>query len=154
MPININQCIIGGRVAGEPKILTLQNGSSKVRFAVAVSRFTRLQDGTFREETSFVNIEAFGYLVERVAKNLHKGTTVIVRGQIREDHWEDRSTGTNKFRTYILAENVDYYNAEQQRGQAPQKGGQPQGPQNQPYNQNTPPPPPPPQGLEQDDIPF
>jgi single-strand DNA-binding protein len=143
MPININQVVIGGRIAGEPKTQQLPNGSNKARFALAISRFSRNQDGTFKEETSYINVEAFGYLVDRIMKNLHKGTTALVTGQIREDHWEDRSTGTNKFRTYILAEQVQFVGS-----------GAPQAqPEQRPAQKQQSPPPPPPQD-EGDDIPF
>ena len=145
MPINFNQVVLGGRVASDPKTQQLPGGTNKARFAVAVSSFRKGLDGEFKEDTNYINVEAFGYLVDRITKNLRKGVTVLVRGKIQEDRWPDSATGQTRFRTYVWAENIDFVSNKQAAAD--------QYKNTQPAQKQQSPPPPPPQD-DGDDIPF
>ena len=144
MPINFNQVLLGGRVAADPKTQQLPGGSNKARFAVAVTSYRKGIDGEFKEDTSYINVEAFGYLVDRITKNLRKGTTVLVRGKVQEDKWKDSATGQTRFRTYVWAESVDFVNNNQQNNQQQQPKQNNQPDQEQQRNDYS----------QQDDIPF
>lgn len=79
MAIVQNLVIIQGRMAGEPDFIHTQDGTAGVQFFVAVERLTA---NAKRVVDSF-HVSAFGERAEKVHKLCHKGTDLLVRGQLR-----------------------------------------------------------------------
>ncbi|CUU35074.1 MAG: single-stranded DNA-binding protein [Fimbriimonadales bacterium] len=73
-----NRITLVGRLTRDPELRTTPEGTSVVRFGLAVSRGSRPED-----ETDFFEIVAFGTTAETVANYMTKGRLVLVEGRVQ-----------------------------------------------------------------------
>lgn len=82
MSININQAVLGGRLATDPELKFTANGKAICNFRLAVT--------TGKDTTSFFTVSAWEKLAETAAQYLAKGKTVVVTGRISIREWEGK----------------------------------------------------------------
>ena len=68
----------------------------------------RTRDGEDREETTFVDCEAWGRTAEVMNQYLSKGRPVFVEGRLKFDQWEDRETGKKRSKLKVVVENFQF----------------------------------------------
>ena len=99
----INKVILVGRLGKDPEIRSTPNGNTVAKFTVATDeRFTD-KSGEKQERTEWHNITAWGKLAEICGQYLRKGKLVYIEGSIRTDSWDDKETGQKRYRTDIIA---------------------------------------------------
>ncbi|MBR1938911.1 MAG: single-stranded DNA-binding protein [Spirochaetales bacterium] len=105
----LNSVVIEGNVCHEPKIVaTSQYTNDKlVVFTIANHRYYRGKDGEKKEDTTFIDIETWGYLAEKILE-IQKGTLTRISGRVRMFSWLDKNTGKKQYKIVICAEHVDY----------------------------------------------
>jgi single-strand DNA-binding protein len=102
----VNRVILVGRLGKDPEIRSLPSGTSVTKFSIATDeRFTD-KAGEKQERTEWHNIVAWGKLAEICGQYLRKGKLVFIEGSIRTDSWDDKETGVKKYRTEIIAQNM------------------------------------------------
>ena len=89
-----------------------------------------------REETTYVDCEAWGRTAEVMAQYLSKGKPVFVEGRLKLDQWQDKE-GNNRSKLKVVIESFQFIDS---------KGGQSSTPPAQTQTPQTAPP--------ADDIPF
>ena len=112
----LNKVFLIGRLTRDPEIRFLPSGSQVTSFSIAVNRNFKVGDD-WREETYYFDIETFGYLAERLGKQLNKGTQVLIEGQLRQDRWET-SAGEKRNKVKIVADKVNVLNTGSSASQA------------------------------------
>ena len=103
----INKVILSGNVVRDSDARTVGNGAKLCKFSIAVNKKYRLQDGSFHEETSFIDVDSWGYLAEKCEKGCKKGKGVTVVGRIKQDRWLDEKGG-NHSKLKIVAETIEF----------------------------------------------
>ena len=106
-----NRVILIGRLtrdlgSSEYDIGYLPNGTAKGTFSIAVNSSKKQADGSYSDEASFFEITFFGKLVETLKPYMTKGKQVAVIGKLKQDRWQDKQTGNNRSRVYIIADEV------------------------------------------------
>ncbi len=115
----LNKVFLIGRLTRDPEIRFLPSGTQVTTFTLAVNRAYKTKDSSdWKEETYFFDVEAFGYLAERLGKQLNKGTQVLVEGQLRQDKWETPS-GEKRSKIKIVADKVNMLSNARAEKQAP-----------------------------------
>ena len=104
--MNVNKAIICGRLTQDPEERSLPSGQAISTFSVATNRTWKDKDGQKQEQVEFHNIVAFGKLAEICNQYLNKGKLVYIDGRIQTRSWDDQQSGTKKYRTEIVAENM------------------------------------------------
>jgi single-strand DNA-binding protein len=102
---HINSLTISGRLTRDVEVKFSQNNLSISRFSIAVSHYRKDETGEFKEETSFFNAVAFGETAKKCAKELRKGSPVIIEGQIKARSYMD-SNNQNRTVTEIMINKV------------------------------------------------
>lgn len=103
----LNKVFLIGRLTRDPEIRFLPSGTQVTTFTLAVNRAYKTKDSNeWKEETYFFDIEAFGFLAERIGKQLNKGTQVLIEGSLRQDKWETPS-GEKRTKIKVVAEKVN-----------------------------------------------
>jgi single-strand DNA-binding protein len=97
-----NKIIIAGRLVKEPFIHYTPSGKEVANLRVAVNN----KYGN-REETVFINAVVFGKAAEATAKNLTKGSPVLVEGRLRERRFIDKQ-GMNRTTFEIIANRIKF----------------------------------------------
>lgn len=78
-----NVVMLVGRLAADPELRYLPNGTAVANFAVAVNRSVRKSDGSFEDSLDgFFDCELFGPQAEALAETTRKGTEVQLSGSL------------------------------------------------------------------------
>lgn len=109
---NVNKVLIIGRMTRDPEIRYLQNGKAVTNFAVALNR-TYMVDNEKREETTFVDIVAWGKTAEFVNKYFSKGKNIFIEGRLHMNEWEDKNSDTKRRKLEVIADNVQFVDSKQ-----------------------------------------
>ena len=131
-----NKVILLGNLTRDPEMRVTPGGMSICKFGLAVNRNYTTKDGEKREETTFVDIDAFGRQAEVIAKYLSKGRSVFVEGRLRLDQWDDKNSGEKRSKLGVVLENFQFVGG---RGDDASGGGYGDGGGGG-YEQNSPPP--------------
>jgi single-strand DNA-binding protein len=103
---SVNRVILVGRLGKDPEIRSIPSGTSVAKFSIATDeRFTD-KSGQKQERTEWHNIEAWGKLGEICGQYLRKGKLVYIEGSIRTESWDDKESGQKKYRTKIVASDM------------------------------------------------
>lgn len=104
---SFNKVILVGNLTRDPEVRVTPSGTSICKFGLAVSRSARSADGNVREETLFVDIDAFGKQAELIGKHMTKGRAILVEGRLRLDQWES-ANGEKRNKIMVVLENFQF----------------------------------------------
>ena len=99
----LNRVQLIGRLGKDPEGRFTPTGKKVVHFSLAVANRWKSADGSTKESTEWVNVEAWARLAEICEQYLHKGSLVYVEGRLRTDKVEDKKSGENKYYTKVVA---------------------------------------------------
>jgi len=104
--MNLNKAFVLGRLTRDPETRTMPSGQSVTNFGLATNRVWNDDQGQRQEKVEFHNIVAFRRLAEICSQYLKKGSLVLIEGRLQTSSWDDQQTGVKKYRTEIVAENM------------------------------------------------
>ncbi|MBS0196752.1 MAG: single-stranded DNA-binding protein [Planctomycetes bacterium] len=103
-----NKVLLMGNLTRDVELRTIGSGNTVGRIGLAVNRHYTTQSGEKREETTFVDCEAWGRTAETMAKYLSKGRPVFIEGRLKLDQWEDKKDGTKKSKLSVVIDNFQF----------------------------------------------
>ena len=104
----LNKVFIIGNLTRDPELRVTPKGTPICQFGIAVNRQFKDESGATRDETTFVDIEAWGKQGELVAKYLSKGSPAMVEGRLKLDQWEDKATNQKRSKLKVVLDNVQF----------------------------------------------
>ena len=102
----VNKVILIGRLGKDPEIRSTPSGTSVAKFTIATDDRWTDKSGEKQERTEWHNIVAWGKLAEICGQYLRKGKLVYIDGSIRTESWDDKESGQKKYKTTIVADNM------------------------------------------------
>ncbi|OGZ95353.1 MAG: hypothetical protein A3I44_03335 [Candidatus Sungbacteria bacterium RIFCSPLOWO2_02_FULL_51_17] len=122
--MNLNKAFILGNLTRDPELRQTPSGQQVCQFSLATNRIYTDKSGQKQKLAEFHNIVAWGKLGELVGQYLKKGQSAFVEGRIQTRSWDDKQSGQKKYRTEIVAENVQFGpKGGDNAGGAPRSGG-------------------------------
>jgi single-strand DNA-binding protein len=120
---NFNKVLIMGNLTRDPDVRTTTSGMKIAKLGLAVNRRFRTRDDEAREETTFVDIDAFGKQAEIIERYCQKGSPLFVEGRLRLDQWES-NTGEKRSKLSVVLENFQFLGSSQSQdhGSASESG--------------------------------
>ena len=107
----LNKVFLIGNLTRDPELRVTPKGTPICQFGIAVNRQFKDESGATRDETTFVDIEAWGKQGELVAKYLTKGSLAMVEGRLKFDQWEDKTSGQKRSKLKVVLDNVQFLNS-------------------------------------------
>jgi single-strand DNA-binding protein len=104
---SFNKVILMGNLTRDPELRVTANGNSICKLGLAVSRVYSTKDGERREDTTFVDIDAFGKQAEVISKYMRKGRPLMVEGRLKLDQWET-GDGQKRSKLAVVLENFQF----------------------------------------------
>ncbi len=98
---SLNRVQLIGRLGKDPECRFTSTGKKVVSFSLAVGQRWKGADGSVKEQTEWVNIEAWGRIGEICQQYLQKGHLVFIEGRLKTDRYEDK--GETKYFTKVVA---------------------------------------------------
>lgn len=143
---NFNKVFLMGNLTRDPELRHTPSNQPVANIGLAINRRYRTAGGESREETTFVDCEAWGRTAETMAQYLQKGRPVFVEGRLKLDTWQDRDSGQNRSKLKVVIDNFQFIDSK--GGDGPSGGGgQPSGARSSSGGGGYEP-------IEEDDIPF
>lgn len=113
---NLNKVLLMGNMTRDPELTYLPSQTAAVRFGLAINRNWTDKEGQKKEETTFVDCDAFGKQAEILAKYKKKGDPLFIEGRLKLDQWEGQD-GVKRSKMKVVVENFQFLN----RSGAPQQ---------------------------------
>src|SRR6266699_2709550 len=108
MAANFNKVILAGNLTRDPELRYTPKGLAIVKIGLAINRKWRSESGEMKEETTFVDVDAFGKTAETIGQYLKKGRPILVEGRLRLDQWDDKQTGQKRSRLGVILETFQF----------------------------------------------
>lgn len=104
---SFNKVILMGNLTRDPETRVTASGLTICKLGLATSRVFSTKDGERREETTFVDIDAFGKQAEVITKYMRKGRPLMVEGRLKLDQWETND-GQKRSKLGVVLENFQF----------------------------------------------
>ena len=119
--MSLNKVLLIGNLTRDPELRSTPSGQSVANFSIATNRVWKdPQSGEKKEAVEFHNIVVWRRLAEIAGQYLRKGSKIFLEGRLQTRSWQDQS-GTKKYMTEIIAENMQMLDRKPQGG-APYQG--------------------------------
>lgn len=123
---SFNKVLLLGNLTRDPELRITPKGTSICQFGVAVNRQWKDESGANREETTFVDCEAWGRQGENVSKYLEKGSPIFLEGRLKFEQWDDKQSGQKRSKMKVIAESVQFIGGAKKQGSGNPSGYQEQ----------------------------
>ena len=100
----MNKVILMGRLTRDPEIRYSQDNKPIARYSIAVDRKYKDQNGNY--PTDIFGLTSFGNTATFVEKYLHKGTKIVIEGELRNNNYE--KDGSTVYQDQIVANSVEF----------------------------------------------
>lgn len=104
---NFNKVLLMGNLTRDPQLSYLPSQTAVVDFGLAVNRRWKSREGEDREETCFIDCQAFGKTAENINKYLSKGRPLFVEGRLTFNSWTAQD-GTRRSKHRVTVENFQF----------------------------------------------
>lgn len=117
---DLNEVRLIGRLTRDPELRATPAGASVCSFGLATNRKYKGNDGTLKDETTFVEISCWGKVAENVSKYMKKGRLIFAAGRLKFESWDDKQTGQKRNKTSVVAESVQFLDFGEKQGETQQ----------------------------------
>jgi single-strand DNA-binding protein len=105
----VNKVILIGNLGKDPEVRYTSGGQAVANLRIATSRsWTDKQSQQRKEETEWHDVEVWGKQAEQCGEYLAKGRQVFIEGRLKTDKWQDKTSGQERSRVKVVAENVRF----------------------------------------------
>lgn len=115
---SFNKVILVGNLTRDPDLRYTPKGIPIARIGIAINRSYRTETGEIKEETTFVDVDAFGRQAEVIAQYFRKGRPILIEGRLRLDQWEDKN-GQKQSRLRVVLESFAFLDSGKGEGREP-----------------------------------
>lgn len=120
---SLNTCTLSGNIGNDAEVRYAAGGMAITSFSLAVNHRRKQQDGSYADETSWVDCTIFGKRGESLQTNgyLQKGAKLAVVGHLRMSTWE--ADGQRRRKLEVIVDNIigmtNYRQPQQPQAQQP-----------------------------------
>lgn len=101
----MNLCVFTGRLTRDPESRTTTTGKKVVNFGVAINEG---KDNNGNELVTFVEFEAWNGQADFVENYFTKGKVINVQSRMRNDTWEDKTSGEKRSKAKFVVDKVNF----------------------------------------------
>lgn len=104
---SFNKVILMGNLTRDPETRTTPSGMTIAKFGMASTRKYTDKAGNAKEETVFIDVDAFGKQAEVLTKYLRKGSPLMLEGRLKLDQWEAQD-GSKRSKICLALESFQF----------------------------------------------
>jgi single-strand DNA-binding protein len=113
---NYNKVILMGNLTRDPEVKYTSGGTAIAKLGMAINRTWTNKEGQKQEETTFVDVDAFGRQAEVIGQYLKKGRPVMIEGRLKLDQWDDKQTGQKRSKLGVTLEGFQFLDSRGEGG--------------------------------------
>lgn len=118
---SFNKVILMGNLTRDPELRQTQSGASVLGAGLAVNESYTAQDGSRRDNTTFVELSAFGKTAENIARFFRKGDPILIDGRLRQESWTNKQSGQARSKIVAVVERFEFVKSREQSAQTAAK---------------------------------
>ena len=104
---SFNKVLLMGNLTRDVELKHTPSNQAVANIGLAVNRRYQTREGEARDETTFVDCEAWGRTAEVMNQYLTKGRPVFIEGRLKLDQWEDQQ-GNKRSKMKVVVENFQF----------------------------------------------
>ena len=104
---SFNKVILVGNLTRDPELRVTGTGLSICKIGLAVNRSYTSKDGESKDETTYVDVDAFGKQAEILGKYMQKGRPLMIEGRLKLDQWESND-GQKRSKLGVVLESFQF----------------------------------------------
>lgn len=104
----LNKVLLIGNLTRDPELRVTPKGSQVCQVGIATSRKFKDETGNLKEETTFVELEAWGKTAELISRFLGRGSPCMIEGRLKLEQWEDKESHQKRQKIKVVVENVQF----------------------------------------------
>ena len=108
MALNLNKVMLAGNLTRDVELRHTAGNQAVATIGLAVNRRWKSPEGEQREETTFVDCEAWGKQAEFISQYFSKGKAIFFEGRLKLDSWEDKETKAKRTKLKVVIEDVKF----------------------------------------------
>ena len=112
-----------GNLTRDPEVRYTSGGTAIAKLGMAINRTWTNKEGQKQEETTFVDVDAFGRQAEVIGQYLKKGRPVMIEGRLKLDQWDDKQTGAKRSKLGVVLEGFQFLDSRGEGGGGVGGGG-------------------------------
>jgi len=105
---SFNKVILAGNLTRDPELRYLPNGTPVARIGLAIGRRWKTETGELKEDTTFVDVDAYGKQAETIAQYMKKGRPILIEGRLRYDSWDDKQSGQKRSKLSVVGDTLQF----------------------------------------------
>jgi single-strand DNA-binding protein len=105
---NVNHVVLAGNLCRDVELRYLPNGTGIGQTSLALNRKWRAEDGSLKEDVSFIDLTIWGKSAETLAQYTQKGDPLLVEGRLKQDSWDDKQTGQKRSKVVVVVEKFSF----------------------------------------------
>jgi single-strand DNA-binding protein len=113
---NFNQVLLMGNLTRDVELAHTSSNQAVAKFGLAINRYWTSAQGEKKEDTTFVDCEAWGKTGENIAKFFSKGRPIFVQGYLKLDQWNDKTDGSKRSKLKVVVDNFQFVDSKQGGG--------------------------------------
>jgi len=111
---SVNKVILVGNAGRDPEVRYTPEGSAICNLSLATSSSWKDKaSGEKREETEWHRLVSYGKLAEIMGEFVRKGKPIYVEGRLKTRKWQDKDTGTDRYSTEIVVDQMQLLGAKE-----------------------------------------
>jgi single-strand DNA-binding protein len=114
---NYNRVLLMGNLTRDVELRHTPSNTPVANIGLAVNRQFKTKEGDSKEETTFVECEAWGRTAEVMNQYLSKGRPVFIEGRLKFDSWEDQQ-GQKRSKLKVVIESFEFIDSRNAGGGA------------------------------------
>ena len=111
---NLNYVVLAGNLTRDPQVRNTPAGTAVADLGLAINEKFKNKTGELQENTTYVDVVAWGRQAEVCQQYLHKGSPVLIEGRLQLDQWESKE-GEKRSKLRVRADRVQFLNAPSRR---------------------------------------
>jgi len=109
MSLQLNDYRCAGNLTRDPEFRALAGDRSVCNFGMAIHRRWRNQSTQeMQEETTFIDVEAWGSVADFIAAHMSKGDALYISGHLKQKSWTDEKTQEKRSRLVVVADEAKF----------------------------------------------
>jgi single-strand DNA-binding protein len=104
---NYNKVLLMGNLTRDVELKYTPSNMAVANLGIAVNRRYKGNDGEMKEETTFVDCEAWAQTAENLSKWFSKGRPIFLEGRLKLDQWQDKDGG-NRSKLKVVVDNFQF----------------------------------------------
>lgn len=105
----LNYVLIAGNLTKDPVFRTTSNNTPVVNFSIASNRRYKDRNNSWQEDVCYIGIVAWNKLAESCHQRLHKGSAVLVEGELQTRNWRS-DDGSQRSILEVKARRIQFLN--------------------------------------------